>query len=323
MTLAEAIETYVQRKRANGLLFRKGGIELFAFCKYLSNAPLQRVSASNVANFLDQPSISAETWRIKYQLLKRFFEFWSERRAMPTMLMPPLRPLPAKIFTPYIYTRGEIRSLLAATQQCQRRNLCVFDPATLRSLILTLYATGAVLGEALDLRVEDIHFKYRRMTLPGDRMIQSRSIPVCHDLQQQLRVYVTSKRRPSLANQRLFSTKDGLPIIAGTLEKRFQRLRRIAGIVRYDGATYQPRMRDLRSTFAVHRITSWIKEGADLNRMLPALAAYMGNASLAATERYLSLTPERFRKELQKLSPQRGKRRWRDDPTLMKFLRSL
>ena len=106
MTLAEAIETYVQRKRANGLLFRKGGIELFAFCKYLSNAPLQRVSASNVAKFLDQPSISARIWRIKYQLLKRFFEFWSERRAMPTMLMPPLRPLPVKIFTPYIYTRG-------------------------------------------------------------------------------------------------------------------------------------------------------------------------------------------------------------------------
>jgi integrase/recombinase XerD len=82
-------------------------------------------------------------------------------------------------------------------------------------------------------------------------------------------------------------------------------------------------MRDLRSTFAVHRITSWIKEGADLNRMLPALAAYMGNVSLASTEKYLSLTPERFRKELQKLSPQRGNGHWRDNPALIKFLTAL
>ena len=68
---------------------------------------------------------------------------------------------------------------------------------------------------------------------------------------------------------------------------------------------------------------SWIKERADLNRMLPALAAYMGNSSLVTTEKYLALTPERYRRQLRKLSPQRGKRHWRDDPVLMKFLGSL
>src|ERR1700722_15198111 len=49
--------------------------------------------------------------------------------------------------------------------------------------------------------------------------------------------------------------------------------------------------------------TLTIKGGADLNRMLPALAAYMGLVGLTATERYMALTPERFRKELSKLSP--------------------
>jgi integrase/recombinase XerD len=100
-------------------------------------------------------------------------------------------------------------------------------------------------------------------------------------------------------------------------------LRQLATVERHDGVFYQPRMHDLRSTFAVHRITSWIKEKADLNRMLPALAAYMGLSSLVTTEQYLALTPERYRKQLRKLSPQRGYRRWRDDPALMKFLASL
>ena len=59
------------------------------------------------------------------------------------------------------------------------------------------------------------------------------------------------------------------------------------------------------------------------HRLLPALAAYMGQAGLGSTERYLSMTPERFRKQLVKLSPQRRKRRWSDNPALMRFLAEL
>jgi hypothetical protein len=43
-----------------------------------------------------------------------------------------------------------------------------------------------------------------------------------------------------------------------------------------NGARYQPQMHDLTHTFAVHRLTAWIKRDADLNRMLPALSAYIG-----------------------------------------------
>jgi len=107
------------------------------------------------------------------------------------------------------------------------------------------------------------------------------------------------------------------------LNSIFQRLRLRARIVRHDGSFYQPRMHDLRATFAVHRITSWIKNKADLNRMLPALSVYMGQVGLASTERYLYMTPERFRKELNRLSPMKPKRHWRDDPALLEFLTML
>jgi hypothetical protein len=54
--------------------------------------------------------------------------------------------------------------------------------------------------------------------------------------------------------------------------------------------------------------------------MLPALSAYLGQIALGSTERYLSMTPERFREQLVKLSPQRRKRRWRDNPALNEIL---
>jgi hypothetical protein len=48
------------------------------------------------------------------------------------------------------------------------------------------------------------------------------------------------------------------------------------------------------SPFAVRRITAWIKNGADMNRVFRVLSAYTCQVGLASTERYLFLTPERF-----------------------------
>jgi integrase/recombinase XerD len=160
--------------------------------------------------------------------------------------------------------------------------------------------------------------------LSGNRIIGSRSLPICSDLLEELKTFARLRgHKKSATDQHFFCNKWGDPLTEPRVRVRFVHLRQLAAVRRHDGAYYQPRMHDLRSTFAVHRITSWIKEGADLNRMLPALAAYMGVSSLVTTEQYLALTPERFRKQLRKLSPQRGQRRWRDDAALMKFLSGL
>ena len=120
-----------------------------------------------------------------------------------------------------------------------------------------------------------------------------------------------------------FQDKKGERLSYSKLEQMFRRLRQKSQIRRHDDGCYQPRMYDLRHTFATHRIAEWIKHGANLNRMLPALAIYMGLTDFRSTEKYLAFTPERFRAQLIKLSPQRGKKRWRDNPELMKFLSKL
>lgn len=103
--------------------------------------------------------------------------------------------------------------------------------------------------------------------------------------------------------------------------KCFRKQCEILNIRREKSAAYQPRLHDLKCTFAVHRITYWIRTDTDLNRMLPALAAYMG-IKLASSERYLYLAPERLRKHLNKLSPLRHKGHWRSNQDLMNFLNS-
>ena len=51
-------------------------------------------------------------------------------------------------------------------------------------------------------------------------------------------------------------------------------------------------LHSLRHSFAVHRVTAWYREGADVQRLLPVLSTYLGHARLSDTQVYLSMTPE-------------------------------
>jgi integrase/recombinase XerD len=216
-----------------------------------------------------------------------------------------------------------VRILLRTARPSQNLATCMIDSATLSTFLLFLYATGARVGEALSLLREDVDLKKGVIKIRGERFSRARSIPIGPDLQVKLRRHIRLARKPFLSPH-FFLGKNGKAISCDTIRASFQKLRRLAGIQRHDDAIYQFRMHDLRPTFAVHRLTSWLKQGADLNRLLPALAAYIGQVGLGSTERYLAMTPERFRKQLVKLNPQRRrKRRWRDNPALMKFLAEL
>jgi len=198
------------------------------------------------------------------------------------------------------------------------------DSRTFRMFLLTLYATGMRTGEALSLLREDVDVNRSAITIRGGRFGRVRKIPIGPDLCARLRRHKHVLASVPGENPYFFVGKDGKALKEPALIVAFRKLRRLAGIARYDGAIYQPRMHDLRPTFAVHRLTSWLRQGGDLNHLIPALSAYMGQCGLGSSEQYLKLTPERFRKELVKLSPERPKkRRWRDDLALMKFLAEL
>ena len=323
MTLLEAVRIYVERKRSLGCAYVKSGRDLLSFAKQLGNAPLADVTARQVSAFLSGPRTSTVTWLNKYHLLKNFFEFWAARDVLEAPPMPPIRSPCPQPFVPYVYSRTELRLLLKGTRFSQKQDACKIGSQTLRMLLLFLYGTGALTGEALRLRREDVDLRGDLLTIRGNRFNRVRYIPIGPDLHKRLRQYVDSASQRKNRSENFFANRDGSAIRARILGKSFERLRRLTGIARHDAACYQPRLHDLRVTFAVHRLTAWCKQGADLNRMLPALSAYLGQVGLGSTERYLSMTPGRFRKQLVKLSPQRRKRRWRDNPALMKFLAEL
>jgi integrase/recombinase XerD len=322
MKLVGGIQEYVGRKHKNGHAFEHGEANLLAFSRQVGDLDLSQLTTQQVLTYLDTKVVSAITWRLKYQILFRFFDFWSGRGSMPDLLMPPLRSLMRQTFVPYVYSRAELRKLLKATKQGPERRR-ILDRQTVRTFLLLLYGTGALVGEMLRLKREDVDLKGGFITIRNEGPSRSRQIPIGLDVQDVFRIYLNWRTRKQFQSVFLFVTREDQPISRRRMNTTFERLRQAANVLRHDGGTYQPRMHDLRYTFAVHRITSWIRNKADLNRMLPALAAYMGQVGLGSTERYLSMTPERFRRELDKLSPAQGNGRWRENKGLMVFLSNL
>ena len=127
-------------------------------------------------------------------------------------------------------------------------------------------------------------------------------IPIGPAVHKLLTGYLRSPVRHKHNAANVFVNENGEALSRPTLVGRFQKLRTAANVARHMGEVYQPRMHDLRHTFAVHRLTSWYEEGENVPVLLPALAAYMAHVGMNAMERYLSLTPAHYRRQVTELS---------------------
>ena len=228
------------------------------------------------------------TWNTKRGVLRAFVDYWVARGRMRSSPLQHSRRKTSPSFVPYIYSRSEFQSLLAAVPRCQQPVDCVMSGATFRALLLFLYGTGMRLGEALRLRLVDVDLTIALVTIRDTKFYKSRLVPLGPAIVKTIRQYLQLPGRRSQHRRWLFQRKDGEPLSGQVVTAAFARLRRIAGVERHDGSYFQPRLHDLRHTFAVHRVTEWYRQGADVQRLLPALSTYLGHVNLSGTQRYLS-----------------------------------
>jgi integrase len=100
----------------------------------------------------------------------------------------------------------------------------------------------------------------------------------------------------------------GGPVKKKTLEANFRIACDRAGIRRTD-TSEQPRIHDLRHTFAVHRLTIWYQRSADVQRLLHHLSVYLGHVELKHTQVYLNMTPELLHEASHRFERYAGKER--------------
>jgi integrase len=295
MKLRNLIEQFIAFRQALGERFETNGKILRAFARAAGEGTdITQVTSGQVNAFLAGVGPVTTGWHGRHKALLGFYRYAQSRRYVASAPLPAVVPKLPPAFVPYIYSLHELRDLLKAIPSClgPRHQL---DPDTVRAIILLLYGAGCRVGEVLALNRTDVDTETAVITVRQAKFFKSRLVPLSRPLADVLAAYAgrhpPSDPRPGRDNP-FFVTRRGTRVHRNTLGVAFRSLCVAAGARRPSGARYQPRMHDLRHTFAVHRLTAWYREGADVQKLLPHLSVYLGHACLAATQVYLTMTPE-------------------------------
>jgi site-specific recombinase XerD len=292
MMLSALVRQYVAYKQSMGMRFHTEDRTLRSFCRTMGDIAVAEVAADRVQAYIAGTGPVTRFWHRKHEVLRGFYRFAMARGYAASSPLPKMVPKPPH-FVPHIYSQDELQRLLDATAGCENPR-CKLQPYTCRMLILLLYAAGLRISEALSLRLANVDLSTGVLTIRESKFYKTRLVPMSPALTGTVGEYVAqrAKEHPTQLNGALFLTRAGAPVARHTAENVFGRLRVRAGVLRHDGGRYQPRLHDLRHAFAVHRLVSWYRQGADVQRLLPQLATYLGHVHIAATQRYLTLTPE-------------------------------
>ena len=297
MTLQEAIDRYIEWQRSHGAKFESSAHTLLRFAKGIDEEiDCGAVTRSHVLAYLAGNGPLTRNRENKYGALTGFYRYAISRGYAKSSPLPLAvnEPRPPKSQPPYIYSRDELRRLFSAIETFQPY-VVQLDSQTMHTLLLLLYGAALRGGEARSLTVDDVDLSAAVLTVRNAKFYKSRLVPVGSQLTDRLRSYAEIRANrpfPQGRTSTFLANMDGTPLHKDTAYNAFVRLLRHAGIESTDDSRQAPRLHSLRHSFAVHRLTDWYRQGADVQRLLPVLSTYLGHARLRHTQVYLSMTPE-------------------------------
>ena len=294
MNISTLVTEYVTFKQALGFRFQTNANILQGFIRFIGkDTEMTSISNEQIAEFLQGSGALTRTWHVKHNTLVGLYRYAVRRGYLTSTPLPRVVPKLPPTIVPYIYSPQELKRLIDATDFYQR-NRSSMPPETVRMIILLLYGAGLRGGEAVALKLGDVDLAQALITVRNSKFNKSRLVPLGQPLTQELVRYAKQRQHWSHSNKDapFFVIRTGAAVNHSTLQGAFQRLRHHAQIQRHDGARYQPRLHDLRHSFAVHRLIAWYQQGEDVQRLLHPLSVYMGHVNIADTQVYLTMTPE-------------------------------
>ena len=298
MTLLEAIDAYIDWRRAHGAKFITSALFLRQFCTHVGgDTDCDAVREADILGFLAGNGPLTKSRANRYGALAGFWRYaisrgHATRSPLPARDDEPRRPESAP---PYVFSRVELQRLFGAIDTSRHRPIQL-DADTLRVLLLLLYGAGLRFGEAQRLTFEDVDLNDAVLTICDTKFFKNRLVPVVPKLADALRSHATRRSEcplPKGMASTFLANRDGTPLAKGTVRHAFAKVLKTAGIQhdKNDGRR-APCLHSLRHAAALHRLEAWYRQGADVQRLLPALSTWLGHSNLDGTRVYLSMTPE-------------------------------
>ena len=289
--LRTSLQDYLKMRRGLGFELRKAGVGLHDFVAFMERKRASRITTKLAIEWAEKPkTVLPSEWARRLSFVRGFARYQSAidpRTEIPPDGLLPYRPQRAR---PYIYTDQEIERLLAAARS--------LSPAgghrswNYYCLLGLLSVTGLRLGEALNLKLDDIDLRNNVLTIEKAKFGKSRFVPI-HPSTRKVLVNYLRRRRRFLENASpyLFTSSTGKRLDKGGVHRTFYVLSRQIGL-RGPTASCGPRLHDFRHRFAVRTLLNWYRRGLEIEPRLPTLSTYLGHVHVSDTYWYLTAFPE-------------------------------
>lgn len=289
MNLQQLIQQYLIYRETLGWHPRSNGGHLGGFGRFIGvDVDISDVRPEQVTAFLAGAGTVTLSWHLKYGALRSFYRWAIGRGYVDQSPLPEVVPKRPPAFVPYIFSRDELRRILQAFDDVCRPGF-LLEPVTARTVVLTLYGAGLRRQEAINLDRTDVDWSDSLLTIRHTKFLKTRLVPFGPQLGRALAAYLCTQSQN--AEGAFFTTRIGGRIDPQMIQKYFRLACVRADVRRNDSSRFQPRLHDLRHTFAVHRLTSWYEQGADVQQLLPHLSTYLGHVHIQNTQSYLTMTP--------------------------------
>jgi integrase/recombinase XerC len=153
------------------------------------------------------------------------------------------------------------------------------------AIIQTFLQTGVRLSELANLRVDEVDFEHRILTVRQGKGKKDRQIPLVDDAVKALRNYMRYRNTQlTVDDDILFLAKNGTSMNVSTVKYTVTKYVKRAGIRKKTG------VHTLRHTFGAHK--------ADKNMSLATLQELMGHKKKETTLKYIHLAKTNLRQEM-------------------------
>lgn len=285
--LSTAVERHVALMRACGFVFDRQAALLTDYAAFAEARGDAHVRTQTVLEWSRRAGTHHQR-RIVYMTVRRFALTAIAEDGRHEVPPPDLLPRTTKQRpTPYIYAPEEISELVAVADRTASKRCRV--ASQYRVLFGLLAATGMRISEALGLDVDDVTpdgLLIREAKRRGRRLL-----PLHPTAETVLATHLDRRARIPDASGAMFLGDRGGRLCYGTVRGTFRRMLALTGLSGAAHGGRNPRIHDLRHTFAVRSLEACNAERGAVARHMVALSSWLGHVNIVDTYWYLEGTP--------------------------------
>ena len=290
--LKDCVDRYVAINRAAGRVFIEQERNLRNYAAFAQERGEHHVRVRTVLAWLDRAT-STRRRRVLMLTVRCFALAMAVED--PKHEVPSEELVPRASYTrpnPYIYSPSEISAIVANAEKCATRRCPV--PGLYPTLFGLIAATGMRISEATGLDVGDVTtdgLLIREAKRRGRRIL-----PLHATTETALNKYLSARSRLPVGTDAVFVSDGGRRLNGSTALQVFHRVLARIGLIGAATHGRNPRIHDMRHTFAVRSLETCGADRKAIARHMVALSNWLGHVNVSYTYWYLEATDELMRR---------------------------